>query len=94
MVVLVPLTAVLAGLRLPREFRGRTIGAGFCDAGGFLLMSVAIGLGPLAVASVTIAQAGTMAALMGFVVLRERLRGLQVAGVVLTLIAVTLLASS
>ena len=28
MVVLLPLAAVLAGLRLPREFRGRTIGAG------------------------------------------------------------------
>ena len=42
----------------------------------------------------TIAQAGTMAALMGFIVLRERPRGLQVAGVVLTLIAVTLLALS
>jgi drug/metabolite transporter (DMT)-like permease len=94
MLVLVPLTAVVAGLRLPREFRARTIVAGFCDAGGFLLMAVAIGLGPLPVASVTIAQAGTMAALMGFIVLRERLRGLQVAGVILTLLAVTLLALS
>ena len=85
---------MVSGLRLPREFRARTVGAGLFDAVAFLLLAVAISLGPLAVASVTIAQAGTMAALMGFIVLRERLRGLQVAGVVLTLIAVTLLALS
>ena len=93
-VILVPLTVAVSGLRLPREFRARTVGAGLFDAVAFLLLAVAINLGPLAVASVTIAQAGTMAALMGFIVLRERPRGLQVAGVVLTLIAVTLLALS
>lgn len=90
--ILVPLTWAISGLRLPSEFRARTLAAGAFDAGAFLLLAAAIALGPLAIASVTVTQSGTMAALLGFVALRERLNRLQIAGVVLTLIAVTLLA--
>ena len=90
-----PLAAVIGGgLKLPREFRARALTAGSFDAAGFMLLATAISLGPLAVASVTVAQSGTMASLLGLVALGERLRGLQVVGVVLTLVAVTLLALS
>ncbi len=92
MVILTPLAAALSGLRLPREFRVRTVGAGLFDATAFLLLALAVTLGPLAIASVTVAQSGTMAALLGLVVLRERLGRVQITGVALTLAAVTLLA--
>ncbi len=91
--VLVPLAMSVGGLGLPRDFRVRCAAAGLFDGGAFVLLALAITLGPLAVASVTAAQSGTMAALLGLVALRERLELLQVAGVVLTLIAVTLLAA-
>jgi EamA domain-containing membrane protein RarD len=46
----------------------------------------------VAIASVSVAQAGTWAVILGLVVLREKLSRMQLAGVVLTCIAVTLLA--
>jgi len=92
--VLVPLAACLGGLGLPKELRLRTAAAGLFDGGAFVLLALAITLGPLAVASVTAAQSGTMAALLGLVALRERLQRLQVLGVAVTLVAVTLLAVS
>ena len=64
------------------------------DAAGFILFAAAIGVGPLAVASVVIAQGGTMAVLLGYLVLHERLSRLQYVGVACTCVACTLLASS
>ena len=92
MVVLVPVTLLLADLRLPRGSRGRCGVAGLVDAAGFILFAAAITIGPLAVASVVIAQGGTMAVLLGYVVLHERLSWLQYVGVACTCVACTLLA--
>jgi drug/metabolite transporter (DMT)-like permease len=91
-VTLVPLAALTGGLRLPAELRLRTVGAGLFDGAAFVLLAVAITVGPLAIASVTAAQSGTMAALLGLALLRERLTRLQLVGVALTLVAVTVLA--
>ncbi len=92
MVVLVPVALLLAGLRLPRRLAGRCGVAGLFDAMGFILFAAAIGIGPLAVASVVIAQGGTMAVLLGYLVLHERLSRLQYVGVACTCAACTLLA--
>ena len=94
MVVLVPVALLLAGLRLPRRLAGRCGVAGLFDAAGFILFAAAIGIGPLAVASVVIAQGGTMAVLLGYLVLHERLSRLQYVGVACTCVACTLLAIS
>jgi drug/metabolite transporter (DMT)-like permease len=94
MIVLVPVALLLAGLRLPRRLAGRCGVAGVFDAGGFILFAAAIAIGPLAVASVVIAQGGTMAVLLGYLMLHERLSRLQYVGVACTCVACTLLAIS
>ena len=94
MVVLLPVALLLAGLRLPRRLAGRCGVAGVFDAAGFILFAAAITIGPLAVASVVIAQGGTMAVLLGYLVLHERLSRLQYVGVACTCVACTLLAVS
>jgi len=93
MVVLVPIALMLAGLRLPRALARRCAYAGVFDAAAFVGLAAAISVGPVAIASVVVAQGGTMAAILGLVVLRERLSRVQIAGVALTCVAVALLAS-
>ena len=92
MVVLLPVALLFGGLRLPRRLAGRCGIAGVFDATGFILFAAAIAIGPLAVASVVIAQGGTMAVLLGYLVLHERLSRLQYVGVACTCVACTLLA--
>jgi drug/metabolite transporter (DMT)-like permease len=91
-VLIVPVALVSGGLVLPRGFRRRASAAGIVDAAAFVALALAVSLGPVAVASVSVAQAGTWAVILGLVVLREKLSRVQLAGVVLTCIAVTLLA--
>jgi drug/metabolite transporter (DMT)-like permease len=94
MIVLIPVTLLLAGLRMPRAFIRRSVLAGVGDAAGFMLFSAAIIIGPLAVASVVISQGGTMAVILGYLALRERLSRLQYVGVACTIAACTLFAVS
>ena len=93
MLVLVPVALLLAGLRMPRALLRRSAYAGVFDAAAFVALASAISIGPVAIASVTCAQGGTMAAILGLVVLRERLSRVQIAGVALTCVAVALLAT-
>ena len=93
MVVLVPVTLVLAGLRLPRPLAKRAAVAGCFDAGAFVALATAISIGPVAIASVLASLGGLVAAVLGFFFLRERLSLLQYAGVALTCVAVALLAA-
>jgi drug/metabolite transporter (DMT)-like permease len=94
MVVLIPVALLLGGLRLPREYVRRAALAGVGDAAGFMLFTAAIVIGPLAVASVVISQGGTMAVILGYVALRERLSRVQYVGVACTIVACTLFALS
>jgi drug/metabolite transporter (DMT)-like permease len=94
MIVLVPVTLLLAGLRLPRVYARRCALAGAGDAAGFMLFTAAIVIGPLAVASVVISQGGTMAVILGYLALRERLSKVQYVGVACTIVACTLFAVS
>jgi drug/metabolite transporter (DMT)-like permease len=91
-VVLVPVALLLAGLRLPRPLAGRCATAGVFDAAAFVAFAAAITIGPIAVASVVLAQGGTMAVLLGYLLLHERLSRVQYAGVACTCVAVTLFA--
>ena len=85
MIVLIPVTLLLAGLRMPRAYIRRSVLAGVGDAAGFMLFSAAIIIGPLAVASVVISQGGTMAVILGYLALRERLSKVQYVGVACTI---------
>ena len=93
-VIVVPVALLTGGLALPREFRSRAALAGVVDAGAFVALAFAISLGPVAIASVSVAQAGTWAVIIGLVVLRERLGRVQLVGVVLTCVAITMLAAA
>jgi drug/metabolite transporter (DMT)-like permease len=92
MVVLLPVALLLAGLRLPRPLAGRSAVAGVFDAAAYVAFAAAVAIGPLAVASVVISQGGTMAVLLGYLLLHERLSRLQYVGVACTCVAVTLFA--
>ena len=92
--IVVPVALLTGGLALPREFRVRAAAAGVVDAGAFVALATAISLGPVAIASVAVAQAGTWAVVIGLVVLREKLGRVQLAGVALTCVAITMLAAA
>jgi drug/metabolite transporter (DMT)-like permease len=93
-VIVVPVALLTGGLVLPREFRRRATLAGVVDAGAFVALAFAITLGPVAIASVSVAQAGTWAVIIGLVVLHERLSRVQLVGVLLTCAAITMLAAA
>jgi len=92
--VWIPVALVARKVRLPRATWALTVGSGSLEVGGLVLIAVAISLGPLAVAGVTSSQFATFAVLLGLVVLKERPRPHQLAGVGMTLAAVTLLSIS
>lgn len=93
-IIVIPVALLTGGLSLPREFRGRAAVAGVVDAGAFVALAVAVSLGPVAIASVSVAQAGTWAVVIGLVMLHERLSRVQLIGVVLTCVAITMLAAA
>ena len=59
-----------------------------------LLYVAAADRGPVAVAGVLAAQFATVGAIAGVVILKERLRGRQWVGIVLVIVAVTLIAAT
>jgi drug/metabolite transporter (DMT)-like permease len=93
-IILVPTALVVAGLRLPRPMAIRAGLAGVVDAGALVLIATALRIGPVAVATVFSSQIGTMAVLLGIVVLRERLSRVNLAGIILACVATTLIATA
>ncbi len=93
-VIVIPVALLTGGLTLPREFRSRATIAGAVDAGAFVALAAAISLGPVAIASVAVAQAGTWAVIIGLVIMHEKLGRVQLVGVVLTCFAITMLAAA
>jgi drug/metabolite transporter (DMT)-like permease len=79
-VIIVPVALLTGGPVLPRGLRRRAAAAGVVDAGAFVALALAV------------AQAGTWAVILGLVILREKLSRIQLVGVVLTCVAITLLA--
>ena len=92
LLVLAPFTALLGGFVLRRVFAKRVGLCGVVDVAGYIAWGAATAIGPVATASVLVAQTGTMSAVFGMVVLRERPARVQVAGIAATVVAVTLLA--
>lgn len=88
------LIATREPLALPPSTVRATVALGSLDVLAFTLFATAAAIGPIAVASVTGAQFATVAAALGVVVLAERLRLSQYAGVALTLIAVIILGAA
>jgi drug/metabolite transporter (DMT)-like permease len=80
------------GVRVPRKLRGTAVLSGALESGAFLLAVVALAVGPLAVASVLVAQYATFAVLLGLVAVHERPSWMQLAGVLCTIVAVSVLA--
>jgi len=89
--VAVPLALVLGGLAIPRRLRSVAVGSGLLELLGVVALTVSVGIGPLAVAGVTASQFATFALLLGVVVLGERPRPHQLAGVGATIVGVTIL---
>ncbi|PHX80446.1 MAG: hypothetical protein CK540_07780 [Thermoleophilia bacterium] len=88
--VLVILPAFLLVRQLPKRANiVPLLGCGVLDAVGFVCFAFAASIGPLSVASVTATQWGTAAALIGIIVMRERLFVNQYVGIAVTLAAVT-----
>lgn len=94
LLVLAPFTALLGGFALQHVFRRRVAACGLIDVAGFAAWIAATAVGPVATASVLVAQAGTMSALFGTVALHERPTRVQLVGIAATVVAVTLLAAS
>jgi len=69
------------------------VAAGLLELLGLMAATIAVQLGPLAVAGVTVSQYATVAVVLGVVLLRERLRAHQLIGVGCTVVAVSLLSS-
>jgi drug/metabolite transporter (DMT)-like permease len=94
LVVLLPLLLVAFGFRVERRLAAPTAVAGLADAGALLAFAGAAVVGPVATASVLVAQAGTMSVALGMWALKERPAKVQLAGIAATILAVTLLAMS
>jgi drug/metabolite transporter (DMT)-like permease len=91
LILIVPF-ALRFGARVPRGLRGVAVLTGGLETMGFILIVTALTIGPVATASVLAAQFATFAVLLGLIVGRERPARVQLAGVVLTIVAVTILA--
>jgi drug/metabolite transporter (DMT)-like permease len=91
LLVTVPLAIALRAWRLPGRYRRRVGACGLLDAGALIAFAAATAIGPLSVVGILVAQTGTMAVLLGMVLLGERPSRPQMVGIVLTLAAVTLL---
>jgi len=92
LMITLPVALLTGGLAVPRAMRVRAVGAGLLELSGVVLLTIAFSLGPPTVAGVTTTQFGTFAVILGFVLLHERPKPNQWAGIVCTIAGVTLLA--
>lgn len=92
---LVLLGAVVAWRHLPlpsRETNARLLALGALDSGAFVAYVYAAARGPVSVAAVVVTQFSTLSAVVGIVLLRERLSPHQYVGIALAGAGTTLLA--
>jgi drug/metabolite transporter (DMT)-like permease len=93
LLIALPIALLSGGAAVPKALRPCAVGAGVVELAGLLLLTVAFALGPPTVAGVTTAQFGTFAVILGFVVLGERPRPNQWAGIGCTIVGVSILAA-
>jgi drug/metabolite transporter (DMT)-like permease len=91
--IVLPVALLSGSVAVPKAMRVRAVGAGLLELSGVMLLTVAFALGPPTVAGVTTTQFGTFAVVLGFVVLHERPKPNQWAGIVCTIAGVSLLAA-
>lgn len=92
LVLVLPLVLLLCSSRIPpRASLAPFLWCGLLDAAGYVTFALATAVGSIAVASVAATQWTTAAAVIGIVILKERLQRIQYVGVVVTLAAVSAL---
>ncbi len=92
--ITLPVALLTGSVVMPKSLRGRAVGAGALELSGIVFLSIAFSLGLPAVGGVTATQYGTLAVIIGFVLLHERPRRHQWVGIVCTMVGVSLLAAS
>lgn len=93
LVIVFPIALLTGSVAVPKMMRVRAVGAGLLELSGLSLMTIAFELGPPTVAGVTTAQFGTVAVILGFVILHERPKPNQWVGIVCAVAGVSLLAA-
>jgi drug/metabolite transporter (DMT)-like permease len=88
-----PMALLTGSVAVPRASRPRAVAAGVLELVGLSLLTITFSLGPPTVAGVTTTQFGTFAVILGFVLLHERPKPNQWAGIVCTVAGVSLLAA-
>jgi drug/metabolite transporter (DMT)-like permease len=86
--------AVTGGLAVQRAAVPRIVMIGALEIGAAVTLLLALQRGPVSVASVLASLYPVTTTFLAALVLRERLRGLQLVGVALALVAVTLISSA
>ena len=93
LVVTLPVALLTGSVAVPKALRPRAVSAGVLELAGLSLLTITFALGPATVAGVTTTQFGTFAVILGFVVLHERPKPNQWAGIVCTVAGVSLIAA-
>lgn len=91
--IALPAALLTGSVAVPAALRPRAVGAGVLELSGLSLLTITFALGPPTVAGVTTTQFGTFAVILGFVLLHERPKPNQWAGIVCTISGVSLLAA-
>jgi len=91
--IALPVALLTGSITVPKALRVRAVGAGVLELAGLSLLTITFALGPATVAGVTTTQFGTFAVVLGFVLLHERPKPNQWAGIACTIIGVSLLAA-
>jgi len=91
LLVAVPVALVTGSVVVPKALRVTALGAGALEVCGLLLLTITFAFGPPTIAAVTTSQFGTFGVLLGYLVLRERPRPNQWAGIVCTIVGVSVL---
>jgi drug/metabolite transporter (DMT)-like permease len=93
LLITLPVALFTGSLAVPKALRARALGAGVLELSGLSLLTITFALGPATVAGVTTTQFGTFAVILGFVLLGERPKPKQWAGIACTIAGVSLLAA-
>jgi len=93
LLVTIPVALLSGSVAVPKALRARAVTAGVLELAGLSLLTITFALGPPTVAGVTTTQFGTFAVILGFVLLHERPRPNQWAGIVCTIAGVSLIAA-
>ncbi len=93
LLVTLPVALLSGSVAVPRALRLGAVGAGVLELAGLSFLTITFALGPPTVAGVTTTQFGTFAVILGFVLLHERPRPNQWAGIICTIAGVSLVAA-